>query len=106
MQDLKVFSSVEDAFVYYTECQFATLEQLLSVSRSSSYGIGRQISIAFGMAEECRRRDLCNRPGRPCREPRLTEYLKLRLDWSPEYIADIVKRDRQLPDNQAPNPAA
>lgn len=47
-------SKVEQALVYYTECNLATLEQLQTLTRASKQERERQKSICDGMVQCCR----------------------------------------------------
>lgn len=50
----KNFTSIEDAFIYYTSCQIATLHDYLFRKAQSESSIKRQKSIAEGMINEVR----------------------------------------------------
>lgn len=43
--------TLEGKFIYYTECQLATLEALKLVKRTSKFELRRQQSIADGMMD-------------------------------------------------------
>lgn len=46
---------LRDSFVYYTECQLATLESLAALTSPSKSELTRQSLIAEGMVLVCRR---------------------------------------------------
>jgi hypothetical protein len=72
------FNSLEDAFLYFTECQLAMLEHYTSTKRTPKFQVTRQRSIAQAMIWDCRRRGI-NPPASPYaypRVPRLREILK------------------------------
>ena len=48
-----IFTKAEDAFIYYTECQLATVEFLEGLSRPSKSQVRRQKGIAEGMVRQC-----------------------------------------------------
>lgn len=48
----KIFTSIEDAFIYYTSCQIATLHDYLFRKAQSESSIRRQKSICEGMIHE------------------------------------------------------
>lgn len=49
-----VFTSPQDAFVYYTECQLATVEELEGLARPPKARLRRHRALAEGMVEHCR----------------------------------------------------
>lgn len=69
------FSSLEEAFIHYTECQLATLEMYEMTKRASASRTSRQRDIAWGMAVECKRRGIQVPDRKPCRAPRLKKML-------------------------------
>jgi hypothetical protein len=66
------FSKVEQALVYYTECNLATLERLQALTRTSKWERQRQKNICDGMVQCCR--DFGLTAGR--HQPRLDKLLR------------------------------
>lgn len=66
-----------DKFVYYTECQFATLERLQNVKRTSGRELARQENIANGMLTACREGNVSKDDALRLRCPRVAERIEV-----------------------------
>ncbi len=66
-----------DSFLYYTECQLATVEQLEGRKSASKANLRRQRDIASGMVEACKNQIISGNLLRRIGCPRLVSALGL-----------------------------